>query len=170
MVFTPGHAVGHICVYCPQLRLAFTGDHLLQRITPNISIHSEQHPLQLPERYNPLRDYLLSLEKTRTLDFTLGLPSHGPALTDPQGRIDELLAHHDTRLQHMLAALTAGPQTAYAIARQAFPNRHDPFDYWLMLGETLAHLELLEARRQVERVRENGHLLFRRVPSLQSVS
>jgi glyoxylase-like metal-dependent hydrolase (beta-lactamase superfamily II) len=161
VVFTPGHAVGHICVYCPQLRLAFTGDHLLQRITPNISIHSDQHPLQLSERYNPLREYLLSLEKTRTLGFTLGLPSHGPLLTDPQGRIAELLAHHDTRLQSMCASLVNGPQTAHAIARHAFPNRHDPFDHWLMLGETLAHLELLEARQQVERIRDNGHILFR---------
>jgi glyoxylase-like metal-dependent hydrolase (beta-lactamase superfamily II) len=163
MIFTPGHAVGHICVYCPQLRLAFTGDHLLQRITPNISIHSDQHPLQLPEHYNPLRDYFVSLEKTRRLGFALGLPSHGPLLTDPQGRIDELLAHHNARLQTMLGALVNGPQTAYAIARQAFANRHDPFDHWLMLGETLAHLELLETRQQIERIRDNGHILFRLV-------
>ncbi|HEY7711924.1 MAG TPA: MBL fold metallo-hydrolase, partial [Candidatus Entotheonella sp.] len=45
IVFTPGHAIGHICVFCPQLSLAFTGDHILQRITPNISIHSDRHPL-----------------------------------------------------------------------------------------------------------------------------
>jgi hypothetical protein len=32
-----------------------------------------------------------------------------------------------------------------------------------MLGETLAHLELLEARQQIERVPDNGHVLFRRV-------
>jgi glyoxylase-like metal-dependent hydrolase (beta-lactamase superfamily II) len=163
VVFTPGHAVGHICVHCPALRMAFTGDHLLQRITPNISIQSDRHPLGVQERYNPLRDYLLSLEKTRTLGFTLGLPSHGPLLTDPQGRTDELLAHHDTRLQTMLDALGQGPQTAYAIAQQTFPNRHDPFDHWLMLGETLAHLELLEARQQIERVHDNGHVLFRSI-------
>jgi hypothetical protein len=105
------------------------------------------------------------------LGFTLGLPSHGQLLTDPQGRIDELLAHHDTRLQTMFDALGQGPQTAYAIAQQTFPNRHDPFDHWLMLGETLAHLELLEARQQIERVRDNGHVLFRRVaPMPVSVS
>lgn len=161
IVFTPGHAVGHICVYCPQLRLAFTGDHLLQRITPNISIHSDRHPLDRPERYNPLRDYLLSLEKTRTLGISLGLPSHGPLLTDPQGRIDELLAHHEARLQTMLGTLGSGPQTAYAIARQTFPNRADPFDHWLMLGETLAHLELLEARGHVEHGQEDDQILFR---------
>ena len=104
----------------------------MQRITPNISIHSDRHPLGVQERYNPLRDYLLSLEKTRTLGLTLG----------------------------------QSPQTAYAIAQQTFPNRHDPFDPWLMLGETLAHLELLEARQQIERVRDNGHVLFRCVVPL----
>jgi hypothetical protein len=101
------------------------------------------------------------LEKTRALGFTLGLPSHGPLLTDPQGRIDELLAHHEARLQIMLDILSASPQTAYTIARHTFPNRHDPFDHWLMLGETLAHLELLETRRQIERICDNGHILFR---------
>src|SRR5262249_22517935 len=68
------------------VRRIASSDHLLQRIMPNISIHSE------------------------------GLPSHGPLLTDPHGRIDELLAHHDARLQTRLDALGHGPQTAYAIA------------------------------------------------------
>ena len=164
MLFTPGHAVGHLCVYCPQLRVAFTGDHILQRITPNISIQSEQHPLHLNERYNPLHDFLLSLDKMRQLDFTLGLPSHGALLTDPKGRIEALVAHHEQRLQTMLDTISDGPKTAYAVAQHAFPNRHEPFDHWLMLGETLAHLALLEARKQLERIRDNGHMLFQRVP------
>jgi glyoxylase-like metal-dependent hydrolase (beta-lactamase superfamily II) len=167
IVFTPGHAVGHICVYCPELHLAFTGDHLLQRITPNISIHSDRHPLGLDNRYNPLCDYLLSLEKTRTLDFSLGLPSHGPLIHDPQARIDALLAHHDRRLATMIEILNDGPQTAYTVARHTFPTRHDPFDHWLMLGETLAHLELLEARHQVTRIRDNGHVLFEKVVGVE---
>lgn len=104
----------------------------------------------------------MSLEKTRQLGFSLGLPSHGPLLRDPQGRADELMAHHDERLTTMLEALDKGPQTAYAIARHAFPGRNDPFDYWLMLGETLAHLELLEARQQIERVYADNRVLFRR--------
>ncbi len=161
MIFTPGHAVGHLCVYCPQLQLAFTGDHILQRITPNVSIQSDVHPLRRNERYNPLQDFFLSLEKTRQLGVRLGLPSHGPLITDPHERIDALLAHHDRRLQLMLDALSAGPQTAYTIACQAFPNRHEPFDHWLMLGETLAHLELLEARQQIERVQAEQTILFR---------
>ena len=67
--------------------------------------------------------------------------------------------------------LGQGSQTVYAIAQQTFLKRHDPFDHWLMLGETLAHLELREARQQLERVRDNGHVLFRRVaPMLISAS
>ena len=86
-------------------------------------------------------------------------------ITDPQARIDALLTHHDSRLQTMLEALEDGPQTAFAIACHAFPNRHDAFDHWLMLGETLAHLELLEARQQIERISDNGHDLFRTMPA-----
>jgi glyoxylase-like metal-dependent hydrolase (beta-lactamase superfamily II) len=166
IVFTPGHAIGHICVFCPQLNLAFTGDHILQRITPNISIHSDRHPLHKNERYNPLSDFFLSLEKTRQLGFTLGLPSHGALLTDPAGRIDELLSHHTERLDVMLAAMSDGPETAYTISRYAFPKYDDPFSHWMMLGETLAHLELLESRQQVERVYENGHILFRQADAV----
>jgi len=36
----------------------------------------------------------------------------------------------------------------------------------MMLGETLAHLELLESRQQVERVYENGHIFFRQVDAI----
>jgi hypothetical protein len=32
-----------------------------------------------------------------------------------------------------------------------------------MLGETLAHLELLEARQRVRRICDNGHVLFEKV-------
>ncbi|MEE8291896.1 MAG: MBL fold metallo-hydrolase [Candidatus Tectomicrobia bacterium] len=163
VLFTPGHAIGHICLYCPQLDAAFTGDHILQRITPNISIQSDQHPLHRNERYNPLSDFFASLEKTRQLGFSLGFPSHGALLTDPVGRIEELFAHHADRLQVMLEAISDGPKTAYAISRDAFPKYHEPFDHWLMLGETLAHLELLETRNQIERVRDNGHIRFRPV-------
>lgn len=159
-VFTPGHAIGHICIYCPQLSLAFTGDHILQRITPNISIHSDKHPLHRNERYNPLGDFFLSLEKTRQLGFSLGLPSHGALITDPEGRIDELLAHHDERLQVMLEAIDQGHQTAYAISRYAFPKYTEAFDHWLMLGETLAHLELLEIRGQIEEGHEDGFIHY----------
>jgi glyoxylase-like metal-dependent hydrolase (beta-lactamase superfamily II) len=153
-------------VFCPQLSLAFTGDHILHRITPNISIQSDRHPLHKNERYNPLSDFFLSLEKTRQLGFALGLPSHGALLTDPAGRNDELLSHHSQRLEVMLAAMRDCPETAYTISRYAFPKYTDPFSNWMMLGETLAHLELLESRQQVERIYADGHILFRPVDAV----
>jgi hypothetical protein len=81
---------------------------------------------------------------------------------DPEGCL-----HHDRRLATMFDTLNDGPQTAYTVARHTFPTRHDPFDHWLMLGETLAHLELLEARHQVTRRRDNGHVLFERVITVE---
>jgi hypothetical protein len=55
-VWTPGHSPGHICLYSDHHKLLLSGDHVLPRITPNISFHSQQFA-------NPLGDYLESLAK-----------------------------------------------------------------------------------------------------------
>src|SRR3984957_4469169 len=53
-IWTPGHSPGHVCFYSEDQRLLLSGDHVLPRITPNISAHTQQSP-------NPLGDYLESL-------------------------------------------------------------------------------------------------------------
>src|SRR4030042_2788985 len=54
-VETPGHTPGHMCLYEKQTRIFFSGDHILNNITPNLSVWSE--------REDPLRQYLKSLDK-----------------------------------------------------------------------------------------------------------
>ena len=53
---TPGHSPGHICLYEPNRKLLFTGDHILPEITPHIGFHPQSGE-------NPLGAYLKSLEK-----------------------------------------------------------------------------------------------------------
>jgi glyoxylase-like metal-dependent hydrolase (beta-lactamase superfamily II) len=48
-VWTPGHSPGHICLHSDRHRVLLSGDHVLPRITPNISFHSQQFA-------NPLGD------------------------------------------------------------------------------------------------------------------
>jgi glyoxylase-like metal-dependent hydrolase (beta-lactamase superfamily II) len=45
VVWTPGHAPGHVCLYWPEQRTLISGDHVLQKITPNISWHPDQDML-----------------------------------------------------------------------------------------------------------------------------
>ncbi len=84
---TPGHTPGHVCLFLPEEKLMFSGDHILQKITPNIGLHSYSGS-------DPLGDYLNSLRATLRLGAEHLLPSHGLAVDDPETRIHELLQHH----------------------------------------------------------------------------
>ena len=81
------------------------------------------------------------------------LPAHGPVAPSTHARVDELLAHHDTRLEQCRAALAAGPATAHDVAGHLGWTRHehrydslDPFSRGMAAMETKAHLDLLVAR------------------------
>ena len=61
VIWTPGHASGHLCLYEADRKILVSGDHILPRITPNVSLH----PLAIE---NPLGRYLESLKQIRSLD------------------------------------------------------------------------------------------------------
>ena len=133
---TPGHTPGHVCLLLPEEKIMFSGDHILQKITPNIGLHSYSGP-------DPLGDYLRSLQATLALGATRLLPSHGALVEDPEARIHELMHHHEQRLQVCLDALSSAPTTAYEVSLRVFGTSLGSFERWLALGETLAHLEHL---------------------------
>ena len=47
-VWTPGHTPGHLCVYEPNHKLMLTGDHVLPRITPNVSMRIDDEETGRP--------------------------------------------------------------------------------------------------------------------------
>jgi glyoxylase-like metal-dependent hydrolase (beta-lactamase superfamily II) len=152
---TPGHTPGHVCLFLPDEKLMFSGDHILQKITPNIGFHPYSGP-------DPLGDYLQSLRATLALGATRLLPSHGPVVEDPETRIHELLQHHDRRLQSCLEALGSTPQTAYAVSLQVFGASLDHFGRWMAMGETLSHLEHLVHQGQVVKADGRDYIRYLR--------
>lgn len=159
-VHTPGHSVGHTCLYCEEEKVLFCGDHVLFDITPNIC--------SMGTDTNMLGKYLESLKKIRELSIETALPAHRTVGCETiYERIDGLLAHHETRLAEAerITASKAG-QTAYEIAGQMswsirtknwdeFP----PGQKWFAMGEALAHLDFLRAEGRVLR-EENGNGIF----------
>lgn len=145
VLWTPGHSAGHVCLFDRARRLLLSGDHVLPRISPNISLHVQQLG-------NPLGDYLDSLRLVATLDAGLVLPGHGEPFAGLAERAAELLAHHERRLAELAEALRTGPQTAYQLASRltwAGNGRWDAlgdFQRRMAVTETLAHLELLCGR------------------------
>jgi glyoxylase-like metal-dependent hydrolase (beta-lactamase superfamily II) len=162
VVWTPGHSPGHICLYEREKKLLFSGDHMLQDITPEVGTS----PLQYD---NPLADYLSCLKNLRELEVDLVLPAHGPAFTHFRRRTDELIEHHQTRKAHILEILKSGTMNAYEIAARMhwIPqaggiawDKLDTLNRRLALLETWAHLRLLQEEGKVIILTRNGCLYY----------
>ncbi len=159
VIWTPGHTNGHICLYDEERKALLTGDHVLDPISPNVSLAREYQG-------NPLGQYLQSLRKVAALDADLVLPAHGDPFYGISRRVRELLEHHDEREAEVLEAASHGERTGYQIAASLPWTRRRRTFYDLQLGqqrmaltETLAHLEELRSRGLIRRERR-GHLLF----------
>ena len=142
----------------PTERLLLSGDHILPRITPNISVHAQQFP-------NPLGDYLESLAKVRDLGTDEVLPAHEYRFADLASRIDEITAHHADRLEEIVEVVRPTPgRTAWEITLRLHWSRPwdeiEPFMQRQANGETLAHCVLLELHGRVRREGDSPALFF----------
>jgi glyoxylase-like metal-dependent hydrolase (beta-lactamase superfamily II) len=156
-VHTPGHTPGHY-VYADQAEgLLFAGDHVLPTITPSIGF-------TVPAADQPLGDFMASLAKVRALPDLRILPAHGPVAPSSHARVEELLTHHETRLDLCLESVVGrGEVTAEMVAGDLGWTRHerdyrdlDVFNQGMAAMETKAHLDLLVARGQAEIVLRDG--------------
>jgi glyoxylase-like metal-dependent hydrolase (beta-lactamase superfamily II) len=147
---TPGHTPGHCCFVEERTGVVLTGDHVLPTISPNISRHPQAGP-------DPLADYLASLERLRPYgDAALVLPGHQRRFRGLAGRVDELAAHHQARLDEAEAAVADGAATIWEVATRLAWSRPWAEITGIMrraaLGETAAHLTHLERRGRLRRV------------------
>jgi glyoxylase-like metal-dependent hydrolase (beta-lactamase superfamily II) len=162
VVWTPGHSSGHICLYEPEKKLLFSGDHILPKITPNISVHPQSIE-------NPLGRYLKSLKETRRLNVALALPGHDEPFTSLVPRIDEIMKHHEERNRLILGMINGGPRTAFQIAldmiwgTRARWHELPCFHQRMAIFETLAHLEMMAANGLLDRLPRNGVNYYRRI-------
>ncbi len=158
---TPGHTLGHTCLYEPARKLFIAGDHLLDGITPNIQCWAEGR--------NPLQQYLASLAKVRPYDVDLVLPGHRRLFSRFRDRIDELIAHHRNRLEEVLTILAQKPRSGYDVAARMSWDIQAPdwasfpvAQQWFATGEALAHLRYLEAEKKIQRQVKDGLVQFER--------
>jgi glyoxylase-like metal-dependent hydrolase (beta-lactamase superfamily II) len=141
-VWTPGHSPGHLCFHDEARGLLLTGDHVLPRITPNISAYDLTS--------SPLDDYLQSLAALRGIESGEVLPAHEYRFTDLDGRLADLAAHHEERLAEIAQVLrsASGGQSAWQVAAQISWSRPwkqmSGFPQQAALGEVVAHLRYLE--------------------------
>lgn len=145
-IHTPGHTPGHICLRDERSGMLFSGDHVLDPITPHVGYW-------LPAIGDPLGDYLASLARVKAIGAASVLPAHLEPFADLATRVDELLTHHDEREAAILRALAEGPASAGDVARALPWTRRatplaalSPAHQQFAVAETLAHLEHLRTR------------------------
>ncbi|AXI76298.1 MBL fold metallo-hydrolase [Peterkaempfera bronchialis] len=137
-VWTPGHTPGHLCFYDGERRVMLTGDHVLPRITPNISPAPSVGS-------DTLGEYLASLELLTAFDVEEVLPAHEYRFAGLGERVRQLRLHHAARLREVLGVLDdrAGATTV-EVARQLSWSRPWSQTRGIIrrsaIGEAYAHL------------------------------
>ncbi|MFE7156999.1 MBL fold metallo-hydrolase [Streptomyces sp. NPDC057636] len=158
---TPGHTRGHVVYVDFGAGLLFAGDHVLPHITPSIGYEPVRSPL-------PLADYLRSLHLVRSLPDLRLLPAHGPVTASVHQRTDELIEHHERRLDATARTVDRQGRSAYQAARALPWTRHDrsfdrldPLNQVLAVGETAAHLDVLVRRGLLQAVTSDRIVHYR---------
>jgi glyoxylase-like metal-dependent hydrolase (beta-lactamase superfamily II) len=143
-ILTPGHTPGQLCLYDRARKLMFTGDQVLFDITPNITYM---------DGFDMLSDYINSLHKIEKFEVELALPGHRTTGDKSfQQRIQELLKHHQVRLDEAQQVVTefkracayqAASRMTWSIRAKSWEDFPDS-QKWFATGETLAHLFYLK--------------------------
>ncbi|WP_085991196.1 MBL fold metallo-hydrolase [Oceanobacillus senegalensis] len=148
VIFTPGHSDGLITFYNKDKNMLLSTDHILPKITPNISYWFHGDP-------NPLQTYLTSLEKIKKRNIDFVVPSHGKPFHDANKRIEEIRAHHDERLGKTLELAKKGG-TVFEISEGLFNKKLTVHETRFAIGETMAHLEYLRYKNECRRELRKG--------------
>jgi glyoxylase-like metal-dependent hydrolase (beta-lactamase superfamily II) len=93
-IHTPGHASNCVCYFLARERLLFTGDHVLEGVSPVI----------LPPDGN-MADYLNSIDKLFGVDFEHIAPGHGDLMDGGKQVLEALRAHRLAREAKVLRGL-----------------------------------------------------------------
>ena len=93
-IHTPGHASNCVCYFLARERLLFTGDHVLEGVSPVI----------LPPDGN-MADYLNSIDKLFGVDFEHIAPGHGDLMDGGKQVLEALRAHRLAREDKVLRNL-----------------------------------------------------------------
>ncbi len=134
----PGHALGQLCFYDEEFGFLLSGDNVL-------SLQS----VVIAQPEGNMTDYLASLERLKklpNLNFLCG--SHGTAVFDAKGKIEQYVAHRLERERQILEALKNGAKTLPEIVEKVYVGLN-PKLFKLAEKSVRAHLEKLKENDQL---------------------
>jgi glyoxylase-like metal-dependent hydrolase (beta-lactamase superfamily II) len=138
---TPGHATGHLSLWCDDGKLLLSGDHLLARIVPLPGL--EPSGTGTGHRHS-MGEYLSSLARFVALDPSVVLPGHGEAFTDVDVLARRLRDHHADRCSGVRGVVAElGRPTPFEVAHRLLWQA-DGIRLLRGVAEVVGHLDLLE--------------------------
>ncbi len=159
-----GHTPGHLGFYDKEAKIILSADTILDPITPNITFWGFEYP-------DILNTYVETLYRLQKLKIDQALATHRKIITNHVERIDELVLHHDERLQEILDAMNN--EEDYTVreisANISWRIRADNWDEfpksqkWFATGETMAHLHRLVNTECVSMTEREGTLYFKKL-------
>ena len=151
-----GHSDGQVIFYDTEDQVFLSGDQLLMKITPNVGRWPNSE-------HGVLERYLSSLQELKTFDVRMAFPGHKWLIGDWQQRLAEMDAHHDERLNTTLDAVHETPGIdVNHVSKYVFRlGDLDIHQARFAIAETLAHLDLLQAKGAIQQSLEDGVWRYR---------
>lgn len=145
VIETPGHTRGSICIWLEDSGILFSGDHILEHITPNaLTMFDRQSPF--PKRSSQ-REFYASLKKIESIKPRLIHPAHGIDIKDFNTVHRMYRDCFVKRQAEILDLIQNNPKsTFYQLARAQFPNLNKSrffLDLYLAISEIFTHVHVL---------------------------
>ncbi|HEY8078511.1 MAG TPA: MBL fold metallo-hydrolase [Labilithrix sp.] len=147
VLFTPGHAPGHVCLFEERSKTLVVGDMVASVGT-----------ILIAPGDGDMERYLVELERLASLDASLALPAHGEPIDEPTKLFRHYVAHRLKREEKVLGAVREGGGTAIDLVPRAYDDT--PAHLWPIAKLSLeAHLEKLVREGRVARTAGDRYVL-----------
>jgi glyoxylase-like metal-dependent hydrolase (beta-lactamase superfamily II) len=145
MVHTPGHTAGHLSPFLEQGRVLFAGDNVLGIGTTVVP----------PPPRGDMAQYVESLRKMQSLDAEVMCCGHGPAVREPNRKLQELIDHRHQREEQILSLVAGGNDTVKALVRAIYPEL-DKRLLGMAQSQVLSHLSKLAREGKMRTAGQGG--------------
>jgi len=133
-----GHSATDTLLVDSGARVAFAGDHLLAKISPNTEIYDAG-----TSRSRSRVAYLSGLKRTARMPVECFLPGHGPPVIAAAAVVRRQLSQHRRRCRRIAQLIAQRPVSAFEVARRMWSDaivREQPL---LVLWEVLGLLDVM---------------------------
>ena len=143
--FDTGHSPSQLSLFDKERKLYLCFDFLLPRISPNISVGIEDNEFNILEEYYK---YLNSISNDYSSDWIV-IPGHEFPYYDPVKRADNLIIHHNSRLDLILSEIKKTDLTILDAMEILFDKVNNSHDIFFASCETKAHINYLLSANKI---------------------